>query len=84
MSFSLFRMEVATGWIFECSLPTHVCRCASWGGPLAAAVYLPLITVAPLPPLSEEDAWMDQLQARLWLLHDVLRSTDTTVNRCLT
>ena len=44
----------------------HLCdRCGSWGGPLAAAAYLPVINrTQPLPPLAAEDAWMDALQAQ--------------------
>ena len=44
----------------------HLCdRCGSWGGPLVAAVYLPVINgTQPLPPLAAEDAWMDVLQAQ--------------------
>jgi hypothetical protein len=46
-----------------CSLDLGAYRCGSWGGPLVAAVYLPVINrTQPLPPLAAEDAWMDALQ----------------------
>ena len=60
----------------------HLCnRCGSWGGPLAAAVYLPLINrTQSLPPLAAEDAWMDALQLQ-WEAEEAVPAADTGSTR---
>jgi hypothetical protein len=59
-----------------CILHLGAYRCGSWAGPLAAAVYLPVINrTQPLPPLAAEDAWMDVLQAQ-WEAEEAAAAAD--------